>query len=201
MGGRGGKGNRKELLVSLEGIMEHKRMDFICCLTTHFALWSLLMTSRVWECWDNTEGSIPDGVHCLWICTGVLAGCSAPKWAKLGSLGCSRGSKWDWVPLKSRGTGLWRRWHRGHCVSTSLSGSVESKEAQCLSGGCFKWEQKKFVGYSFTRSAGLFQKHLHLCVWAQSKAVRCKEEIPNHSAEQFCWRCGDYKRDSFPPTY
>lgn len=68
-GGEGGKGYGKELLVSLEGIMEHKRMDFICCLTTHFILWSLLMTFRVWECWDNIEGSFPDEVHCLWICT------------------------------------------------------------------------------------------------------------------------------------
>lgn len=74
------------------------------------------------------------------------------------------------------------------------------KEAQCPSGWCFKWEQKKFGGYSFTGSAGLLQKHLHLCVWAQSKAVRCKEEVPNRSAEQFCWRCGDFKRNSFPPA-
>lgn len=85
-----------------------------------------------------------------------------------------------------------------HSLTTPLSGSVHSKEAQCLSGWCFKSERtEKFAGYSFT---GLPQKHLHLCVWAQSNAVRAKEEVPSHSAGQFCWRWGDFKGDSFPPA-
>lgn len=79
------------------------------------------------------------------------------SWAPAGA-----GCHWNAEELSCGGDGM-----AGHCHSTSLSGSGGSKEAQCPSGWCFKWELKKFAGYSCTGSAGLFQKHLHLCVWAQ----------------------------------
>lgn len=116
----GGEGE-KELLVSLEGIMEHKRMDFICYLTTHFTLWSLLMAFRVWECWENTEGSIPDEVHCLWICPccscRVLSSKTGQTWKpgfgnwEAWSLEASRaasgaGCHWDPEELSWRGAGM-----------------------------------------------------------------------------------------------
>lgn len=127
-GGEGGKGCRKELLVSLEGIMEHKRMDLICCLTTHFALWALLVTFRAWECWESIEGSIPAEVLCLWIC--ICSSCRV--------LSSKMGQTWKpellqrfqvgLAPLKSRGAELWRRWCGGHCVSISLSRSVAARK-------------------------------------------------------------------------
>lgn len=98
----------------------------------------------------------------------VLAGCWAPKWAKNGSLSCFRSSKWSRASLKSRGTELWRRWHGGHSLTTPLSGSVHSKEAQCLSGWCFKWEQRNLLVTAplvYPRSTFTFVCELRATQW------------------------------------
>lgn len=192
--GEGGSGYGKELFVSLEGIMEHKRMDFICshhsfCFV-EFAddFQSVGVQGEYW------------GLHPRWGALSLdmymqfLQGTdlqNSPNLEAWVSSGAPSGAGCHWNPeeLSCGGDGMDTTVTALHLAS--LWRARKLSVWNIIPGWYFKWEQKKFAGCSFTGSA---EAPSPLCVSSE----QCSE-VKRGGPKPFCRKCGDFKRDSFPP--